>query len=284
MTIPDQNSADARCDFKYSIRHARQAMLAAGVLVPVAIGSALLLPSLDLSSLGINQLTSGSSSPVINSSSGIAIGGDNVGQVTIRPDAHIATLGNALNDLTEGPGPNNDLVGAAGAINNRPVTLNREQIKVLIQILQDAERRLDQTDDHTAQQLQSGSAGSVATARVAVTDAASAVVPAPQLKAAVSTAVTPVTAMRDPPPTRLAGALPLLFAFVGTTSLIVMLMVYAGIALVRVGAAAGGAKVDILGMKVDAKGTGVAAIACGALVLVATYRPLIDAVVKISGE
>jgi hypothetical protein len=165
--------------------------------------------------------------------------------------------------------------------------LSREQIKLLIQTLQDAERRLDQQDDRTAQHVQSdppGSAGSVATARAAVSDAASAVVPAPQLTAAVSIPVTSMTAMREPPPTRLEGALPLLFAFVGTTSLIVILMVYAGIALVRVGAAAGGAKVDILGMKIDAKGTGVAAIACGALVLVATYRPLIDAVAKISGE
>ena len=52
----------------------------------------------------------------------------------------------------------------------------------------------------------------------------------------------------------------------------------------RAGAAAGGVKVDILGMKVDAKGNGIASIAFGAVVLIATFQPLIDAVVRILGN
>jgi hypothetical protein len=62
-------------------------------------------------------------------------------------------------------------------------------------------------------------------------------------------------------------------------------MIYAGIVLVRAGSSSpSGAKLDILGMKIDAKGGGVASIACGALVLVATFRPLIEALVSLSRD
>jgi hypothetical protein len=92
---------------------------------------------------------------------------------------------------------------------------------------------------------------------------------------------------RDRPATsdgRLSTAAPLIFAFIGTISLIVLLMVYAGISLVSGGIASGGAKIDVFGMKIDAKGGGIAAIAFAAVVLLATYRPLIDAVVTLSRD
>jgi hypothetical protein len=70
-----------------------------------------------------------------------------------------------------------------------------------------------------------------------------------------------------------------LLAFIVSTSAIVLLMVAAGIVLMR---ASGGAKIDVFGVKIDAKGGGIASIACGAVVLIGTFRALIDAVVTLS--
>lgn len=85
-----------------------------------------------------------------------------------------------------------------------------------------------------------------------------------------------------PPSNRLSTATPLILTFAGATAVIVILMVYSGILLIRAGATSGGAKLEFIGLKIDAKGSGIAAIACGSLVLLATFRPLIEAVVTLS--
>lgn len=86
----------------------------------------------------------------------------------------------------------------------------------------------------------------------------------------------------DSSPSRLVNAIPLLLIFVVSASLIVLLMVFAGVMLMRTGLASGGAKMEFMGMKIDAKGGGIASIACGAFVFLATFRPLISAVVTLS--
>lgn len=81
---------------------------------------------------------------------------------------------------------------------------------------------------------------------------------------------------------RLASAMPLIFAFIGSTSLIVILLIYVGVNLIRANTASGSAKIEFFGMRIDAKGGGIVSITCGTFVLLATFRPLIDAVITLS--
>jgi hypothetical protein len=244
------------------IRHARWAVIIAAVLVPVAGGSALILRLLPDYFGGV----------IIDARTGVAVGRD------------IKTYtGISIQDIQQhglAGGENSFVRHPLGSSDDVTLTLAKDQADLLIRLLQEAEKRSSQqasspdpalspATSATTYKQEGGSTrtGSPLAAAVAATVDSSGNLPL------ITTA-----------PSRLAAALPLLLAFIGSTSLIVILMVYAGVILVRAGAAGGGTKIDILGMKVDAKGSGIAAIASGAVVLIATFRPLIDAFVTISKD
>jgi hypothetical protein len=212
---------------------------------------------------------------------------------------------NAQNDITNGPGPNNDLLGRDGwanrTLNNLAETLIEGQAQDAGKTIEKAVQDTSGDGDTVTVKLTKNQAdallqilqNTISTSRgVALqpqgsrmlTRSASAQPTGPSGSAMSSSAPIGAipSASHGSPPSRLVSAIPLLLVFVGSTSLIVMLMMFAGVVLMRTGVAGGGAKIEFLGMKIDAKGGGIASIACGAFVLLATFRPLIDAVVTLS--
>lgn len=224
-----------------SIRRAKQALIVAVILIPIA------------ATLGITYYL---------------IGNDRHVEGEARP---INAVGK---DLKTGFGPNIDSVGSSGWVcrnsfgdcsddsnNYVTVKLTREQATFLLGTLNEA---LSKSPGSKVDEKTRATAGDIS----------------PSAEASYQS-VAKLDAQKS---NRLATAMPLIGGFLIATSLVVVLMIFAGIRFVQVGSASGGAKIDVFGMKIDAKGTGIASVACGAVVLLGTIRPLIDAVVTLSHD
>jgi hypothetical protein len=270
-------------------RMARRALVAAVILGPIAVASGWTVT---------RWVNKDHSQATVQASSGVAVG-SNVGQSTTTVAPPNSGILGGPNSVVPNPGQvwggPNSVFNNPGQLQREPgagasetpgqstatdnpgqstarsrdavtVTLTREQAIVLIQLLQNAVSEVGSTAQPAGR----------AAKPLSVSDQV-------HRQLAASTGLPPAGS-QSPDSERLAGAMPLIFAFIGSTSLIVVLMVYAGVSLLMAGISSGGAKIDILGMKIDARGGGIASIACGAVVLLATFRPLIDAVVAISRD